>query len=246
MTASHRGEGLVDAGPLSIDGKGRKGSFCILPQRWVLQLAVEGDLRFLSHLDSLRGVERTLARARVPLRFSQGFNPHPLFSIACPRPVGVAARADLLVISLEETVDGEQLARNMNAHALSGMSFCNAREIETSQTPRLVAMRYELGLDSALASTVASRLEELAHVTPWPAERVKHKKSRNPRKPPRRRTLDLRELIESIDVVNATLEWTCRPQGDLWPRPAEVLSLVGLNDGGYISAVVRDSVEYEL
>ncbi|MBN1844663.1 MAG: DUF2344 domain-containing protein, partial [Sedimentisphaerales bacterium] len=38
---------------------------------------VEGDLRFLSHRDTLRCWQRALTRATVPLRYSQGFNPHP-------------------------------------------------------------------------------------------------------------------------------------------------------------------------
>ena len=76
---------------------------------WSIRFAVEGDVRFLSHLDVLRAIERIAARAGLPLRYSRGFNPRPKFSVPHPRPVGVAARRDLLVLSLDRDLDPQVL-----------------------------------------------------------------------------------------------------------------------------------------
>ncbi|GAF87148.1 unnamed protein product, partial [marine sediment metagenome] len=62
-------------------------------ERWVFGYDVDGDLRFISHHDMLRLFARSLARAALPVRFSEGFNPHPRLSIPLPRPVGVASQA---------------------------------------------------------------------------------------------------------------------------------------------------------
>jgi uncharacterized protein (DUF2344 family) len=58
---------------------------------------VEGDLRFLSHHDCLRAMERLAARARLPVRYTQGFNPRIKMSIASA--LGSSSSANTLSIS---------------------------------------------------------------------------------------------------------------------------------------------------
>lgn len=56
----------------------------------------------LSHAETFRVLERACARAGVPVRYSEGFNPHPKLSLPLPRPVGVESEDDLLVARLYE------------------------------------------------------------------------------------------------------------------------------------------------
>ena len=112
-------------------------------------MAIEGDLRFISHLDCVRAIERTAARAKVPLQFSQGFNPHPILSLACPRPVGVATCDDLVMLSLAEEMQGQDLLRRLNQHAPTGMRFSRARPSLTRRTPRPRRISYQLDLDES-------------------------------------------------------------------------------------------------
>ena len=77
--------------------------------RWVFAFQVDGDLRFVSHHDMLRLFRRALARAEVPMRFSQGFNPHPRMSLPLPRPVGMASETEALMIETECDVDPEDI-----------------------------------------------------------------------------------------------------------------------------------------
>src|SRR3712207_7634005 len=46
-------------------------------QKLRLRYAKSGPLRFASHRDLARALERALRRARVPTAFSAGFSPHP-------------------------------------------------------------------------------------------------------------------------------------------------------------------------
>ena len=66
----------------------------------------------MSHVDCVRAIERAAARASVPLQFSQGFNPHPVLSLAMARPVGVATSDDLAVLAMAEPVEGADLVRD--------------------------------------------------------------------------------------------------------------------------------------
>ena len=41
-------------------------------------------LRLIGHLDLMRAMQRALRRSDLPLRYSQGFNPHILLNFAAP------------------------------------------------------------------------------------------------------------------------------------------------------------------
>ena len=50
-------------------------------------------LRHIGHLDLMRAIQRSLRRSGLPIRYSQGFNPHMLMSFAAPLALGHAALA---------------------------------------------------------------------------------------------------------------------------------------------------------
>ena len=74
-------------------------------QRLRIQYAKRGRLRFTSHRDFSRAFERAIFRARVPMAYSSGFNPHPRISYAGAAPTGSASEAEYLEIGLAEIVD---------------------------------------------------------------------------------------------------------------------------------------------
>jgi len=62
-------------------------------------------MRFTSHRDFSRAFERAVLRARVPVAYSSGFNPHPRISYAGAAPTGAASEAEYLEIALAQVVD---------------------------------------------------------------------------------------------------------------------------------------------
>ncbi len=73
-------------------------------QRLRLRYAKRGRLRFTSHRDFSRAFERAVFRARIPMAYSSGFNPHPRISYAGAAPTGSASEAEYLEIALAEVV----------------------------------------------------------------------------------------------------------------------------------------------
>ena len=67
-----------------------------------IRFRIAGTMRFLSHAETARVLQRAFARAALPVRYSEGFNPHPRMSLPLPRPVGVEAQEELLVARLCE------------------------------------------------------------------------------------------------------------------------------------------------
>jgi radical SAM-linked protein len=74
-------------------------------QRLRVRYAKRGRLRFTSHRDFSRAFERAVFRARVPMAYSSGFNPHPRISYAGAAPTGSASEAEYLELALAREVD---------------------------------------------------------------------------------------------------------------------------------------------
>jgi radical SAM-linked protein len=74
-------------------------------QKLRIRYAKRGRLRFASHRDLARTLERALRRASVPMAFSAGFSPHPKISYLGAAPTGAASEAEYLEIGLSVRCD---------------------------------------------------------------------------------------------------------------------------------------------
>ncbi len=68
---------------------------------------------YLSHLETMRALERALRRADVPMAYTQGYSPHPKISSSPALPVGVGSEGEYLEIALEGEVDVRNLLKQI-------------------------------------------------------------------------------------------------------------------------------------
>lgn len=82
--------------------------------------AKEGQASYLSHLDVMRTFSRSFNRAGIPLRHTEGFNPHPYLSIAHPLSVGFTGNQEVLdcITLLEDATD---MSSQLNNFLPSGL-----------------------------------------------------------------------------------------------------------------------------
>ncbi len=90
-------------------------------QRLRVRYAKRGRLRFTSHRDFSRAFERAVFRARIPMAYSSGFNPHPRISYAGAAPTGSASEAEYLEIALAEVVDPARVHADLDAALPDGL-----------------------------------------------------------------------------------------------------------------------------
>lgn len=94
----------------------------------------KGAIRFISHLDLMRVFMRALRRADFPLKITEGFNPHPKFSIKRALKLGLESDNEEGAIVLKEQVSpGEfkdrlqqQLPQGIVVRQVSGEVIPNA------------------------------------------------------------------------------------------------------------------------
>ncbi len=71
----------------------------------------EYPLRFLSHLDTIRTIYRSIRISRIPAAFSEGYHPHLKVSFGQPLPVGYTSEAEYLDMQLTQPFREEFIER---------------------------------------------------------------------------------------------------------------------------------------
>jgi len=116
-------------------------------QRVRLRYAKRGRLRFTSHRDFSRAFERALVRARVPVAYSSGFNPHPRISYAGAAPTGAASEAEYLEIGLAQQVRPETVRKALDDALPPGLDVLEAvTSAGGSLADRLAASLWRISL----------------------------------------------------------------------------------------------------
>lgn len=145
-------------------------------QRVRIAYAKRGRLRFTSHRDFSRAFERALVRARIPMAFSSGFNPHPRISYAGAAPTGSASEAEYLEIGLAQTMPTDQIAALLDESLPDGLDII---EVVTSAggslADRLEASHWQItmpGVDLPRAEEAVARFLATAEI---PVERMTKK-----------------------------------------------------------------------
>jgi radical SAM-linked protein len=158
-------------------------------------------VKYISNLDLLRAWERILRRARLPLAYTQGFNPHPRITIAMPLAVGCSGENEVLDVLLDrENEDVADLARRVQDSLVPamppGISVVSVTEVprrDPALATHFAYARYRIALAGIKRTEVESRIAELMGKSEVPIEF-------------RRKTFDLRPLVGSLDLMPTTLE----------------------------------------
>ncbi len=90
-------------------------------QRVRVKYVKHGRLRFTSHRDFARALERALRRADVPIAYSAGFSPHPKISYIGAAPTGVSSAAEYLELGLSTALPLPELRDRLNSALPDGL-----------------------------------------------------------------------------------------------------------------------------
>ena len=104
-------------------------------QKVRIRYAKRGRLRFISHRDFARALERALRRAGAPVAFSAGFSPHPKISYVGAAPTGAASEAEYLEVALAARVDPEAFAKAVDDSLPPGLDVVECVEARTGSLP---------------------------------------------------------------------------------------------------------------
>lgn len=69
----------------------------------------KGRSRFISHLDLMRTMTRAIRRSRIPLWYTEGFNPHPYMTFSLPLSLGMESICESMDIKIEGDITNEEI-----------------------------------------------------------------------------------------------------------------------------------------
>ena len=126
-----------------------------------MQITKDRDIRFISHLEYVRTIERAIRRAKLPAAYSEGFNPHLKFSLASALGVGVVSYTEFVEIELAEPMEVEAAARALDKALPRGIRVLAADAVanntaalmaEAAGASYVVTLPYDKDITEAVAS----------------------------------------------------------------------------------------------
>ncbi len=186
----------------------------------------DGPLKYTSHLDLMRGWERALRRAEMPVAYSGGYNPRPKLQLAAALPLGHSGKAEWLDVWLEQMMPLEPFARALRPVLPLGLTIGQVRLVpldEPALQTQVTSATYRVAVDwDEPAEQTKKRVETLLR-----ADGLEHER--------RGRRYDLRPLIEALRVEEQTtrdlvLWMRLAARAGATGRPEAVLDVLGMGD----------------
>jgi radical SAM-linked protein len=176
-------------------------------QRLRVRYAKRGRLRFTSHRDISRAVERAVRRAGIPVAFSGGFTPHPKISYAGAAATGVASEAEYLELGLTETRDPARVRTELDAALPPGIDIVDVVPVRAGGggaparpgafADRLEASEWRIRLDGVAERDAAAAVSAFMAASDIEVERLTKKG---------RRRFDVRAAVSAFELDRRAAE----------------------------------------
>lgn len=171
--------------------------------------------RFISHLDILRALQRAFRRAGLPLRYSDGFNPHPELSFASALATGMTSDAEWFEVELTQEMTPESFISAVNPVMPRGLSVSDAREMPSgiktlTSCTRAAEYRITISTEQEFQKDL---LEKTLHGL-LSGEIIVNKRTKSGIKPVDIRPQVLKAIVEGIEKDTITLRVLGQLQAD--------------------------------
>lgn len=187
-----------------------------------IKFAKRGSLIFVSHLDFAHSFTRALKRAELPIKYSEGFSPHPKQVFALPLSVGMVGENELCDITLTEDFTHEEVKSRLSKALTCDFEIKSVTDPDIKMG-KVKSAKYELVFDG-LGIGVEELKTALSNLSPV----MKTTKSG------KEKELDIQSMVYYSDVDEngdkTTLYLTLAASGDSYLNPD--LVLVSLRNSG--------------
>jgi radical SAM-linked protein len=166
--------------------------------RVLLSIRKGEGVKYLSHRDVIRSFEYALRRARIPVAFSEGFNPRPKMSFGGAIGVGVTSDDEKIQLDLSSPLTPAEVMEKLNAVLPEEIRILAAEECpEGRKSPlsRLNASEFRLDFlcgEGCSPEDVKNAVDRLLASSEVKIVRVREGKAKN---------LDLRPFLLSADAA---------------------------------------------
>ncbi len=118
-------------------------------------------LRYVSHLDLQRFMQRALNRTDLPIAWSQGFNPHPLMSFGSAMAMGWTSEYEVLEIRMAKEIDVMEIAKQMAAALPPDLPVIAARVLDDTKSAPMALVKaadYIVQIEGEAGSVICEQI----------------------------------------------------------------------------------------
>jgi radical SAM family uncharacterized protein/radical SAM-linked protein len=179
------------------------------------------EVRFLSHLDLLRMFERAIRRSRIPIAFTEGFNPHPKLSFGPSLATGLTSDAEYVDVQFIPNGRELDLAAMLAPQLPKGVDILKVKYSD-KKSPSLASIAnradFEIRLNGQTnQKEIEDRIKTILSQHELTLERTKKRQTR---------TIDVRPYIDSLEATDWGVFARTRMENGKSIRANEILSLL--------------------
>ena len=186
----------------------------MVPESVRIKFSKKGRLRYISHLDLCRTMVTAMTRAKIPMWYTEGFNPHPKLVFTQPLPLFAESECEYLDIKIVEPMTHAEIRDRMRA------AFTPELYTEIVYTPstkftdiayatyRITAEGYDKALLKGEGELMAEKKGKDGKVKTW----------------------DIRPMIKEVTVKKGVLYATLNASADSYLNPEVFCKAIGATD----------------
>ena len=190
----------------------------IFPYR--VRFTKTGKLRFLSHHDLMRLFERALRRSGLPLRMTEGFNPHPILGFPTALGLGIESLDEVMEFELTAWIAPVKIEADLGSQLPEGVKLVRVEPFARRDRSAIEFVEYEAAFPPGIDLLQGAK-DFMARAETW----IERKSDKGSKK------VELRRYVIAIEVEpgRALLRIRVTDQGTA--KPEEVLRAIGVEPG---------------
>jgi len=167
--------------------------------RMALEFTKTGAAQFISHLDLQRAFSRAIRRSGLPVKLSEGFNPHYVVSFASALSLGMESECECVEMAMAQAVSADEFLLKMARALPPGLVAKRAVRLKDN-APKLMAAlseaKYEMPVDASRSDDVNRSIEDIMSRKEIQAVKVSGGKQKQ---------IDIRPMIKALAVKDGKL-----------------------------------------
>jgi radical SAM-linked protein len=174
---------------------------------------------FYPHQAVLNAFHRAVRLAELPVRFTEGFDPHPRISIPYALSVGIGGEGEVFEIELHSWLKPSKVAEVMNLHLPRGLRVVRAKLVPPRRASFVIlSATYEVVVPSEHLAHARVEIKRLKESESWMVLRPKEKGEPKP--------VDIRKYLEEITLEGNLLRFRLEVTNAGTARPREIAGAV--------------------
>ncbi len=183
-----------------------------------------GKMRFLSHHDLMRMFDRALRRSGLPLRMTEGYNPHPIVAFPTALGLGIESLDEVLEFELSSWTAPRQIEKAFGEQLPEGVSLRSCEVFDRKERSHIAYVEFEVEVPGQGAG-LPERITAFLALKACPVERVSDKGSK---------TVEIRQYVMAADAEGDRVFLRVRITDQGTAKPEEILRSFGLRIDGTV------------